>query len=547
MIEGLLIGVQLFFSAVVGIYFLTQLKQNKANKTTVFKDSGEKLEQLQRLRRLSLTEPLSEKLRPKSDADIIGQEDGMLALKTALCTPNPQHILIYGSPGIGKTAAARVVLEMAKKSEKSPFNNFSKFVEIDATTLRFDERSVADPLMGSVHDPIYQGAGAYGQAGIPQPKEGAVTKAHGGILFIDEIGELHPTQMNKLLKVLEDRKVFLESAYYGKQDDRIPAYIHDIFQKGLPADFRLIGATTRSRDEIPPALRSRCIEIFFKDLTQPDIEQIITSVTDREHMVLEEGCQKLISQYANNGRDAVNILQTAYNKAKLESHDSISVKDTEWVLQTGGYHMQPYKELEARYHIGKVNGLGVYGHGQGTVLEVQAIAQKVAKGEGELKVTGVIEEEELRGRNSVSKRKSMAHSSAQNVLTLIKTKYHVDTDSYYIHINFPTGIPVDGPSAGVAMFSAVYSAIFEEPILQTLAMTGEVTIHGEVYPVGGVKEKLLGAKQAGATKAIIPKANAQKYFDDIDLEVISVENIDELIQEVFGGSIMKKAEDILHA
>ena len=99
-------------------------------------------------------------------------------------------------------------------------------------------------------------------AGVPQPKAGAVSKAHGGILFIDEIGELHPTQMNKLLKVLEDRKVFLESAYYNAEDKNIPPHIHEIFQNGLPADFRLIGATTRTPDEIPPAIRSRCLEIF---------------------------------------------------------------------------------------------------------------------------------------------------------------------------------------------------------------------------------------------------------------------------------------------
>ncbi len=96
-------------------------------------------------------------------------------------------------------------------------------------------------------------------AGIPQPKPGAVTKAHGGILFIDEIGELHPIQMNKLLKVLEDRKVFLESAYYSSEDKNIPSHIHEIFQRGLPADFRLVGATTRTADEIPPAIRSRWV------------------------------------------------------------------------------------------------------------------------------------------------------------------------------------------------------------------------------------------------------------------------------------------------
>ena len=173
-------------------------------------------------------------------------------------------MIIYGPPGVGKTAAARLVLEEAKQDKRSPFNKESKFVEVDGATSRFDERGIADPLIGSVHDPIYQGAGAMGVAGIPQPKPGAVTKAHGGILFIDEIGELHPMQINKLLKVLEDRKVMLESAYYNSEDTNIPSYIHDIFQNGLPADFRLVAATTRMPQEIPQAVRSRCVEIFLR-------------------------------------------------------------------------------------------------------------------------------------------------------------------------------------------------------------------------------------------------------------------------------------------
>ena len=174
-------------------------------------ENTKEMNNLNKLRQISLTVPLTEKSRPESFDEVIGQEKGIKALKAALCGPNPQHVIIYGPPGVGKTAAARLVLEEAKKSPVSPFNKNAKFVELDATTLRFDERCIADPLIGSVHDPIYQGAGSFGIAGIPQPKPGAVTKAHGGILFLDEIGELHPIELNKLLKVLEDRKVFFDS------------------------------------------------------------------------------------------------------------------------------------------------------------------------------------------------------------------------------------------------------------------------------------------------------------------------------------------------
>lgn len=95
------------------------------------------------------------------------------------------------------------------------------------------------------------GAGAFGQVGIPQPRPGAVCEAHGGILFIDEIGELHPIQMNKLLKIPEDRVAHFQSSYYSRRNRDIPPYIHEIFQKGIPADFRLVGATTHSPAELP--------------------------------------------------------------------------------------------------------------------------------------------------------------------------------------------------------------------------------------------------------------------------------------------------------
>ena len=80
--------------------------------------------------------------------------------------------------------------------------------------------------------------------------------------------------MNKLLKVLEDRKVFLDSSYYSSEDPNMPTYIKEIFDNGLPADFRLIGATTRNPDEIIPAIRSRCVEVFFRGLKPNEIKEI---------------------------------------------------------------------------------------------------------------------------------------------------------------------------------------------------------------------------------------------------------------------------------
>ncbi|MGD0153929.1 MAG: ATP-binding protein, partial [Thermacetogeniaceae bacterium] len=216
-LSGLLTFIQIFFIIVIGLYFWNLLRTQQVTKVAVDREVKKELEKIQSLRRISLAEPLSERTRPQRFEEIIGQENGLKALRAALCCSNPQHVLVYGPPGVGKTAVARLVLEEAKKNPSSPFGTYAKFIELDANTARFDERGIADPLIGSVHDPIYQGAGPLGMAGIPQPKPGAVTKAHGGILFLDEIGELHPIQLNKLLKVLEDRKVFFESAYYNSE------------------------------------------------------------------------------------------------------------------------------------------------------------------------------------------------------------------------------------------------------------------------------------------------------------------------------------------
>ncbi|MHA7962513.1 ATP-dependent protease LonB [Paenibacillus sp. CAU 1782] len=531
-----LMVIQVFFAVVIGLYFWNLLRNQKANRSVVDKESRKEMDKLRKLRSVSLTKPLAEKTRPQTMGDIIGQRDGLRALKAALCSANPQHVIIYGPPGVGKTAAARVVLEEAKKNPSSPFLPEAKFTEIDATTARFDERGIADPLIGSVHDPIYQGAGAMGVAGIPQPKQGAVTKAHGGILFIDEIGELHPVQMNKLLKVLEDRKVFLESAYYNSEDTNIPLYIHDIFQNGLPADFRLVGATTRSPQEIPPAIRSRCMEIYFRPLLAEEIAEVAKNAVKKIGFPPCPGAVEVVKKYATNGREAVNVIQLAAGVALSEKRETISAGDIEWVVNSSQIPPRPDRKVPAEPQVGFVNGLAVYGPNMGTLLEIEVSAIPAVSGKGQFTITGVVDEEELGGGSRTLRRKSMAKGSVENVLTVLR-RFGLQPQHYDLHINFPGGTPIDGPSAGIAMAAAIASAIRGLPIDNKLAMTGEVGIHGNVKPVGGVLAKVEAAFQAGAERVIVPRENWQAIFEGLEgLKVIPVDRVDEVFQHVFPQS-----------
>ncbi len=532
----ILMLIQVFFAVVIGIYFWNLLRNQKSNRSAVDRESRKEMDKLRKLRSISLTKPLAERTRPVSIADIVGQKEGLRALKAALCSGNPQHVLVYGPPGVGKTAAARVILEEAKKNKLSPFRLDAKFTEIDATTARFDERGIADPLIGSVHDPIYQGAGAMGVAGIPQPKPGAVTKAHGGILFIDEIGELHPIQLNKLLKVLEDRKVYLESAYYHAEDTNIPLYIHDIFQNGLPADFRLVGATTRSPSELPPALRSRCMEVYFRPLLPDEIGEIAENAIQKIGFAPLPEALEVVKRYATNGREAVNVVQLAAGLALSENREQLTGADIEWVVNSSQLPPRPDRKVSAKPQVGLVNGLAVYGPSMGALLEIEVSAIPALRGKGQFNITGVVEEEELGGGQRTLRRKSMAKGSLDNVLTVLRS-HGFQPENYDLHVNFPGGTPVDGPSAGVAMAVAIASAMTGQPVDNKLAMTGEVSIHGSVKPVGGVVAKVEAAFQSGADTVLIPKENWQAIFEGLEgVKVIPVDRMEDVFRHVFGDA-----------
>lgn len=492
------------------------LQEEKAGETPMEQQKRQKLEAMEQI---SLTQSVMELLRPKTLTDIVGQERAVASLLAKLSSPYPQHLILYGPPGVGKTTAARLVLEAAKKRKLSPFGPEAPFVETDGTTLRWDPRDLTNPLLGSVHDPIYQGARRdLADTGVPEPKPGLVTDAHGGILFIDEIGEMDTTLQNKLLKVLEDKRAFFESAYYDPTDEKVPAYIRKLFEEGAPADFVLIGATTRDASSINPALRSRCAEIYFEPLTPEHIQTIVNNAVQRLNAKLAEGAATLISEYTIEGRKAINILADAYSLA-LERDEQVLITKEDIYKVAQVSRLSPYvtKKASDKCQVGHVFGLGVAGY-LGSVIEIEAIAFPAHE-----KGKGTVRFNETAG--------SMAKDSVFNAASVVRKLTGQDIHDYDLHINVIGGGNIDGPSAGTAILTAIISAITDKAIRQDTAITGEISLQGKVRPVGGVFEKAYGARQAGISRLIIPQENAKDIpAHHLGLEIYPVDTAQEALE-----------------
>ncbi|MBO7698903.1 MAG: AAA family ATPase, partial [Erysipelotrichaceae bacterium] len=299
--------------------------------------------------------------------------------------------------------------------------------------------------------------------------------------------------------------------------------------------------TANYRDNIPPALLDRLEIIELSSYTEYEKlniaknhligKQLATNGLNASQMTISDDLiMYLIRHYTREAgvRQLERIIGTLCRKSVLMilKEKKKSVKVTKKLINTWlGHEIYDYGTKEKKDQVGVVTGLAYTSFG-GDILPVEV---NYFEGKGALVVTGKLGE--------------VMVESTKIALDFIKAnarKYNIPIELFEkndIHIHVPEGaVPKDGPSAGVTITTAIVSALTKKPVKKDLAMTGEVTLRGNVLPIGGLKEKSLAAHRSGIKTIIIPKGNI-KDLDEIpdevknDITYIPVEKVDQVIQE----------------
>ncbi|WP_297469608.1 ATP-dependent protease LonB [Thermococcus sp.] len=418
----------------------------------------------------------------------------------------------------------------------------------------------AGALLGDVrHDPFQ--SGGLGTPAHERVEPGMIHRAHKGVLFIDEIATLSLKMQQSLLTAMQEKKFPIT----GQSELSSGAMVRT---EPVPCDFILVAAGNLDTiEKMHPALRSRIrgygYEVYMRT-TMPD------TIENRRKLV-----QFVAQEVKRDGkiphftREAVEeIVREAQKRAGRKGHLTLRLRDLGGIVRAAGdiaikkgkkiveredvlealklakplekqladWYIERKKEYQViktdGSEIGRVNGLAVIGEESGIVLPIEAVvAPAASKEEGKIIVTGKLGE--------------IAKEAVQNVSAIIKRYKGEDISRYDIHVQFlQTYEGVEGDSASISVATAVISALENIPIRQDVAMTGSLSVRGEVLPIGGATPKIEAAIEAGIKKVIIPKANEKDVFLSPDkaekIEIYPVERIDEVLEIALEDSPAKE-------
>ena len=432
-----------------------------------------------------------------------------LAVKQMTNSLKSPIICLVGPPGVGKTSLAKSVARALDR----------KFVKISLGGVK-DEAEIRGhrrTYLGSMPGRIIQGMK---RAQTLNP-----------VFLIDEIDKMSSDYKgdpsSAMLEVLDPEQNTQFSDHYLEE----PYDLSDV----------LFICTANYRDNIPPALLDRLEIIELSSYTEYEKLMIaknhllkkqleLNGLSDKQFNLPDDMIMYLIRNYTREAgvRQLERLVGSLCRKSVLailkEKKRSIKINKklvNEWL----GHELFEYGTKEKKNQVGVVTGLAYTSFG-GDVLQVEV---NYFEGTGKLEVTGKLGE--------------VMVESTKIALDYIKAnakKYDIPIEFFEkhdIHIHVPEGaVPKDGPSAGVTITTAIVSALTGKPVKKDLAMTGEVTLRGNVLPIGGLKEKSLAAHRSGIKTIIIPKGNI-KDLDDVpdtvkdDVKYIPVEKVDQVIVE----------------
>ena len=449
-----------------------------------------------------------------------------------------------------------VIMQMKPKSNvmvpKLLVNNERKNTApfIDATG------SHAGALLGDVrHDP-YQ-SGGLGTPAHERVEAGMIHKSNKGVLYVDEIGTMQMKTQQELLTAMQEKKYSIT----GQSESSSGAMVRS---DEVPCDFVLVASgNLHVLKGMHIALRSRIrgygYEVFMKDSMKDTMENRDKLVQFIAQEVKKDGRIPHFSREA-----VVEIIHEAQRRSGKKDELTLKLRDLGGLVRAAGdiakgegaysvtlAHVISAKKLARtleqqiadRYidqrktysvfksegsKVGIVNGLAIIGDRSGILLPIAAEAAPAqSKDEGKIIATGKLGE--------------IAKEAVQNVSALIKKNTGTDISNHDIHIQFLQSYEgIEGDSASVSIATAVISALENVPVDQSVALTGSLSVRGDVMPVGGVTGKIEAASEAGMKKVIIPESN----MDDVLIEeryknkiqIIPVRNMSDVLENALLGN-----------